>query len=119
MRIARNGTQYRGELENCPAVITVSKLLDFFSEIGPKLLLLHSVHSPEASLSSLFLLRYTNMRFPFPRYAIMDSNLRPFQVPALGAKVGTEFYEKVILEGVANFFFCFTYLFSANFETNF
>jgi len=50
MRIARNGTQYR-ELENCPAVIAVSKSLDFFSEIGPKLLLLHSMHSPEASLS--------------------------------------------------------------------
>jgi len=51
MRIARNGTQYRG-LENCPAVIAVSKLLDFFSEIGPKLLLLlYSVYSPEASLS--------------------------------------------------------------------
>lgn len=34
MRIARNGTQYRGELKNCPAVIAVSKLLDFFSEIS-------------------------------------------------------------------------------------
>jgi len=52
MHIARNGTRYRGELENCPAVIAVSKSLDFFSEIGPKLLLLlHSMHSPEASLS--------------------------------------------------------------------
>lgn len=56
MRIARNSTQYRGELENCSAVIAISKLLDFFSEIGPELLLLlllllHSMHSPEATLS--------------------------------------------------------------------
>lgn len=62
MRIARNGMQYwRGELENCPTgAIAVSKLLDFFPEIGTKLppllllLLLYSTHSPEGPVSISF-----------------------------------------------------------------
>lgn len=58
MRIARNGMQYWRARKLPDRAIAVSKLLDFFPEIGTKLplllLLLYSTHSPEGPVSISF-----------------------------------------------------------------